>query len=227
MKPRQDILLKNIIQEYIKKAQPVGSKVLSQSMHPTISSATIRNEMADLIKKGYLIQPHLSAGRIPTLKGWEYYLENLLNQTEILINQSPGLIKQKSINEDKKETVKGLIRKMADLTQALAFIAFNENSFYYTGLTNLFNQPEFESLDLICNVSRVVDHLDEILEKIFNSFDQEIKILIGQKNPFGKDCGTILVRSASGLIGILGPLRMDYEKNLNQVKKVCQSINQI
>jgi len=227
MKPRQDILLKNIIQQYIKKAQPVGSETLSKSMRPLISSATIRNEMADLIKKGYLIQPHLSAGRIPTLKGWKYYLDNLLAQTEALVNQSQDLIAQENLTEDKKEKAKDLIREMADLTHQLAFIAFNKNSFYYTGLTHLFNQPEFESQNIIYNVSQVIDHLDEILEKIFNSFGQEIKVLIGKENPFGKDCGTILVRSTGGLIGILGPTRMNYEKNLNQVKKICQLINQI
>lgn len=229
MKERQNILLKNIIKQYIKNAQPVGSKKLSNIIKPTISSATIRNEMADLIKKGYLVQPHLSAGRIPSLKGWQYYVENLLEEKDFSSNELEELKDIRDILKKKnnQDAIKVLIKELAELTKELSFIAFDKDSFYYTGLTNLFNQPEFKEQNLVYRISQVIDHLDRILEKNFDFFNKELKVLIGSKNPFSEKCGAILTMSDYGLIGVLGPVRMNYQKNLGHVKKVCKLINQI
>ena len=67
---RQHIILKAIIQNYLETGEPVGSRTLSKSTDLNLSSATIRNEMADLEDMGYIFQPHTSAGRIPSDKGY-------------------------------------------------------------------------------------------------------------------------------------------------------------
>ncbi len=238
MKERQEKMLNRIINQYIREAQPIGSKTLSENMEPRLSSATIRNEMVNLIDQGYLEQPHLSAGRIPTLKAWDYYLENLIEfeiEKKTLISWKNDLIlsKQKNFN-DKKETIKDLVKKMADCSQSLSFAAFSKNVFYYTGLTNLLIQPEFKEHPAVYNLSQIIDHLDEILEKNFDFLGQkkEIEILIGKKNPFGDFCGAVLSRfkigpKQEGLIGILGPIRMDYQRNFTFVKTVRELINKI
>ena len=64
---RQHIILKAIIQNYLETGEPVGSRTLSKSTDLNLSSATIRNEMADLEDMGYIFQPHTSAGRIPSV----------------------------------------------------------------------------------------------------------------------------------------------------------------
>ncbi|MBR5410286.1 MAG: heat-inducible transcription repressor HrcA [Clostridia bacterium] len=75
---RKEFILSTIVEFYISTGQPVGSKLLVTALPFTLSSATIRNEMADLVQMGYLEQPHTSAGRIPTDKGLKYYTEKLL-----------------------------------------------------------------------------------------------------------------------------------------------------
>src|SRR3989338_11285598 len=77
MNKRQELILKTIIKEYIKTALPIGSEGLVDKYNLDISAATVRNEMAELEEAGFIAQPHTSAGRIPTEKAYNFYLENL------------------------------------------------------------------------------------------------------------------------------------------------------
>ncbi len=74
---RKTTILATVVQEYISTAQPVGSGHVASAPHITVSSATVRNEMAQLEADGYLVQPHTSAGRIPTDKGYRYFVDHL------------------------------------------------------------------------------------------------------------------------------------------------------
>ena len=77
------MILSAVVEQFIKTGEPVGSKVLLSSLPISVSSATIRNEMSELSLLGFLTQPHTSAGRIPTQKGYRYYIDNLMNRTEL------------------------------------------------------------------------------------------------------------------------------------------------
>lgn len=76
--PRQTLILQIVIDDYIRSAQPVGSRILSKNDAVSFSSATIRNEMADLEEMGYLEKTHISSGRVPSEKGYRFYVDNLL-----------------------------------------------------------------------------------------------------------------------------------------------------
>ena len=78
--PRKRKILKVVTERYIDSAEPVSSKFLAQAMGGGISSATIRNELADLTEMGYLEQPHTSAGRIPSPQGYRLYVNELMEQ---------------------------------------------------------------------------------------------------------------------------------------------------
>ena len=79
---RQSAILKIIVEEYIKRAKPVGSKSICDSLN--VSSATVRNEMANLEDLGYLEKTHVSSGRVPSEKGYRYYVDNLMKTKEII-----------------------------------------------------------------------------------------------------------------------------------------------
>ncbi len=81
--PRRQQILAAIVEQYIETGEPVGSKVLLQRMGIDVSSATIRNEMAELTALGFISQPHTSAGRIPTQSGYRYYVDNLMQLSEL------------------------------------------------------------------------------------------------------------------------------------------------
>ena len=80
---RQRLILSAIVDDYIRSAEPVGSRSISKRGDVGFSPATIRNEMSDLEEMGYLEQPHTSAGRIPSHKGYRYYVDHLLRQTAL------------------------------------------------------------------------------------------------------------------------------------------------
>jgi heat-inducible transcriptional repressor len=84
--PRQQLILGLVIREYITTAQPVGSKTI-QSYGLGVSSATIRTEMADLEERGYLVQPHTSAGRIPSEQGYRYFVERLMSESQLSLDE--------------------------------------------------------------------------------------------------------------------------------------------
>ena len=79
---RKKKVLRAIVDMYIRTAEPVGSKAIAELQDMNYSSATIRNEMADLTAMGYLEQPHTSAGRIPSAKGYRFYVDSLMESFE-------------------------------------------------------------------------------------------------------------------------------------------------
>ncbi len=222
---RKKKVLKKVIEEYIKKAKPISSRMLAKKDFPKLSSATLRNEMLDLTKMGLLFQPHTSAGRIPTLKGFKFFLDNFLKEEDNFLIEKFFEIDNKK--KGKRERVKNLAKKLAELSKEAVVVAFSKEDFYYTGLSYLFHQPEFKDLSLVKNFSEIIDHLDETMRNIFDKIN-EVKILIGDENPFGDKCATIFdkieIDNEKIVIGLLGPIRMDYNKNLSLIKSIKKII---
>jgi transcriptional regulator of heat shock response len=223
--PRQQQLLKEIVEKYIAEVEPISSKLLASSV--PVSSATIRNEMNELEKLGFIYQPHTSAGRVPTASGYRFYVENFLDKTSVVSESEKEKILQawQSKDESLEMTMKSIAKEISEVTSNAVLVGFTPQSFYYTGLSRLFNQPEFNQVDLVRSMSYVVDHLDETIRKIFDDID-EIEVRIGNDNPFGRDCSAVIAKfpfhHSQGLFGILGPARMDYQKNFSLLSFVRQ-----
>ncbi len=91
---RKKLILQAIVDEYISSAEPVGSRIISKKNDLGLSSATIRNEMADLEEMGYLVQPHTSAGRIPTDAGYRFYVNSLMRRYKMGVETIEQLQKE-------------------------------------------------------------------------------------------------------------------------------------
>ena len=224
MDSRKSALLSAIIKEHINSSQAVGSKVIVDKYDFKLSPATVRHEMMNLDKEGYIYQPHTSAGRVPTEKGWQFYINHFLKDRE-LTKREKKLLENASLKtkESYESLVKNVAKVLAELSQDAVIVGFAPENVYYTGLSNLFKQPEFKQLDMVWHISQMVDHLDEVMKKIFDEITEEIKVIIGRENPFGAECGSILSRyylgkDKYGMFGILGPMRMEYENNLALIK---------
>jgi heat-inducible transcriptional repressor len=226
MEPRKREILNIIIKEYIKTAEPVGSGTLKNKYKLNISSATVRNEMAELEAEGYIIQPHISAGRVPTEKAYRVYLENLKEKK--LDKESLKTINWALSGKD-EAGFKKTAKIISELSGGAIFWAFYKNNSYCTGVSKLLSQPEFFSADLILDISLIIDQLDEIISDNFDGFDYGEKIFLGSDNPFSEHCGTVMIKyklkERTGLFGILGPVRMDYEKNLGLIRAVEAMVN--
>ena len=93
---RKTKILHAIIKNYLETGEPVGSRTISKYTDLNLSSATIRNEMADLEELGYIMQPHTSAGRIPSDKGYRWYVDSLMEEKEQEIIEMKELVLEKA-----------------------------------------------------------------------------------------------------------------------------------
>ncbi len=109
---RKKNILKAVVDDYIATAEPVGSKALVSKYNFNVSSATIRNEMAELEALGYLEQPHTSAGRVPSDKGYRAYVDNLV-QVDDLSDEEITVIRQSF--QDSIAELTGLVRKASNV----------------------------------------------------------------------------------------------------------------
>ena len=218
MEKRTQKLLKEIIDIYIKTARPVGSKSLSEDKKFDVSPATIRNDMFELEQLGYIMQPHASAGRIPTIEGYRYYLDNLLAIQKATAKERTEL--KSAYKNDIRELAKLLVEK----TNMATIVGFAPNSFYFTGLFNLFSQPEFEDYKMVLSMSQVVDSLEKAMGDIYSSIEKP-ELLIGDDNPFSSDCAVAITPlPGKQILAVLGPVRMDYNRILGFLEETVKIV---
>ncbi len=212
MDERKQTILDTIIREHIKTGAPVGSGVLVEKYKMNVSPATVRNDMAALEEEGFICQPHTSAGRVPTEKAYRNYLENSRAK---LGKSDQEKIDQVLIKSDEL-SLKEAAKTLSKLSGNAVFWAFHRHNVYYTGISNLFQQPEFSQMQIIYDISAVIDRIDEIVDRIFDRAPAGVSTLLGQENPFGNVFGTVLIRyhmgDNDGICGIIGPMRMDYPR---------------
>lgn len=109
LEERKEKILKAIIQTYLETGEPVGSRTISKYSDLKLSSATIRNEMSDLEELGYIVQPHTSAGRIPSDKGYRFYVDQIIREKDSQVNQMQELMLQRV------DRVELLLKQMAQV----------------------------------------------------------------------------------------------------------------
>ncbi len=220
MEARYDKLLKAIVEQYIATAKPVGSKALAEDSGFDLSSATIRNEMADLEEKGFIAQPYTSAGRIPTASGYRYYLDNLLSI------QSSAHKDLSELEDAYKSDIRQMIKILSDKTNLAVILSRESNNIYITGLFNLFSQPEFEDYKMVLSMGQVVDSLERAMSNMFHKIDKP-QVLLGTENPWSEHCSVViapLYTPEKSLLAFLGPLRMNYNQTLGLMDAVTKIV---
>lgn len=225
MNKRTEQILETLVKEHIKTGQPVGSEALVSKYKLGISSATVRNELAELEREGYIAQPHTSAGRVPTERAYRLCLEGL---REKKIGEVEAEIFAKLLEQRDEAGLKQAAKALAQASNAAVFWAFHRHNLFYTGVANFLSQPEFRESGLIHDVSAIIDRVDEIIDQIFNDVPFEPEVLIGSDNPFSPLCSTIITKyrlgDHAGLFGVLGPMRMNYERNLALIRFIKQHL---
>ncbi len=223
---REEIIFKTIVKEYIKNAVPISSQYVLEIANLNLSPATIRNVMAGLERKGLITQPYTSAGRVPTELGYQVYIKNFLEEKDLNKRYKNKIIKYLQgfeVDED-DYILKLIVKNLSDISGVLSFISDYSNSFYFTGLSNLLSQPEFYEYEQVYSVSKIIDSLEDCIEEFFIDFNKDIEIYIGKQNPLNKNCSILLSGFTKDnkriLLGLIGPLRMDYERNIALLKFV-------
>lgn len=234
MTERQLAILTAIIEEYAEIAVPVGSVTLAKLFG--VSSATIRSEMARLEDAGYIAQPHTSAGRIPTDRGYRVYVNGI---TDAELADTPKLDRGARAIEARVQSqtsradraIRGAVDGLVELTQNLGLATIGDE-LYMNGIGNLFSHPEFQIGDHTQQVARLLDNLEPWLREV--APNEPLNVYIGAENPIGKSSGASLIISKfrspfsdCSYIGVLGPTRQDYAKTMRLVRHTGTMLEEV
>ncbi len=208
---RQDKIFGIIVSSYIDTAEPVGSGTISKKAGMGLSSASIRNVMADLEEHGLLMQPHTSAGRVPTDRGYRYYVDHLMKPEELAPKEKSWVVSE----IDKVRTVESLADKVSKIistltdnagmiyiknlkrvsfltyvleelieTEKLADFFEEEPELFIEGVFRMFEQPEFRDSRKLRLVLKALDTKDNFLAVLIKDLDSEgVQVHIGSENP--------------------------------------------
>lgn len=244
---RQNSLLDFIIREYVKSAKPIPSALVYKKSKLKVSPATIRNEMNYLEENGYLEQRHTSGGRVPTDKAYRYYVNQLLshpNQLEVGKEDKQDIARALSkAGTDSRAINKAIARVLSEQSGYLVITGIaQEAEFFKQGLVSLFRHPEFQEVDSLFQLTSFFEGFDLMFQLIEREFMRilgapdgiPIQILIGHENPFRQIKGEtimctkyLLPGDVIGSLTLIGPKRMDYEKNIALIKYTTDQLQKI
>lgn len=234
-------------------AAPVGSVTLAKLFD--VSSATIRAEMARLEEAGLIIQPHTSAGRIPTDAGYRFYVNELTAQhearagvhdadrgqmdaafprfesdTTALSRNTHALAVRVQSQTRADYAIRSAVDLLAEMTGNLGLATIGEQ-LYLAGMSRLFAQPEFSDPAHVQGVAKLLDNLEPWLREAAPG--EALNIFIGRENPIGKTSGASLVISKfrspysdNSYIGVLGPTRQNYSRVMTLVAEAGKMLEQ-
>lgn len=222
---RQQKILAAVIEQYAEVAVPVGSVTLAKAFD--VSSATIRSEMAALEENGYIEQPHTSAGRIPTDKGYRFFVNQINGSkdsevTERVAREEKAMQSRIASAGAADRAIQSAVRTLVELTGNVGLATIG-NSIYVRGFGSLFAQPEFAAAQTVQQVAGLLDNIEPWLKE--TAPNKPLSVFIGSENPIGKASGCTLVISKfsspfsdKSYVGVLGPTRQDYRNVMNLVK---------
>lgn len=229
--PRQEQILRAIVEQYAEVASPVGSSLLAKVFD--VSSATVRAEMAELERLGFITQPHTSAGRIPTDKGYRFYVNSLGEGSDASAIEKRGeraLIQRVQAGGAPERQIRNAVDTLVELTQNLGLATIG-NQLYMSGLSNLFGQPEFMNGAQVQQVAGLLDNLEPWLREA--ALNQPLSVYIGAENPIGRAAGCSLIISKfrspysdRSYIGVLGPTRQSYRESMLLVRRAGEELEE-
>jgi len=216
---RRRAILTATINKYIQEAMPIASEDIAHDFD--LSSATIRNIFVELEENGYLMHPYTSGGRIPTDKGYRYYVDFLISQMELLDEEKEHIVKEykREIRrfEDALEETSEIISMTTHYAGIVSFLDW-QDKFFYKGISRILDQPEFQDLEKMRILIKMIEDKQKLLDIINRDFTEKVKVYIGRELacPEMENCSLVVSNyrhknRLSGRLAVLGPVRMEYK----------------
>jgi transcriptional regulator of heat shock response len=227
---KQKEILDYIVRDYIDSAQPISSEFLKEKHRLDIASATIRLKMQDLTEMGYLCQPHTSSGRVPTDKGYRYFVDEIVGGGNCCSANSDIDFEKEMENEfdDIFRLTQALTRNLATASSSLvlSYMA-EEDVILKDGWEQALKNPELQEKEAIANFIEFLTYLESNAEDM--KPESVFEIHIGKENSFPKasDFSMITFKYEPKdfdeiILSIVGPKRMAYEKNIGLINNVIK-----
>ncbi|HEX3096016.1 MAG TPA: hypothetical protein VHQ20_02760, partial [Patescibacteria group bacterium] len=226
---RQAKILAAIVKLNCEGNMPVASRDLVEKFDFGLSSATIRNEMADLEKMGYIRQPHTSAGRVPTDEGFRYFVNQLMDRVKLTMREQESLrteiLQLQAINADLGRR----IAKVLSAHTAQASFAVFPEEISTVGLGKVLDNPTLPAEDAR-EIAEFFDNIDEYADDMLANYgDKQPTAFIGKELKLSKRSdytmivtGVELQDGKKGVIGLIGPKAMQYQKNITLMEYITK-----
>ena len=232
---RRQKVLAALIEEYVARALPVGSRTLTERYRFGVSPATIRNELSALEEEGYISQPHTSAGRIPTDFGYRTFVDDLIESGVAgdLENADEELSMLRNSARELDDLLERTSRALSQFTDCLSVVTppgYAHPS--RPGILSLMRQPEFAYTETLLPIMQVLEDdtvLLHVLDTTVPSADGP-KVKIGSENEAEQLAGVSVVAcrygigTDGGIVAVIGPTRMNYTKALAAVRIASETL---
>jgi transcriptional regulator of heat shock response len=228
---RKDRILAIVIGQYIKTITPVGSHFLTEEYKLDFSPATVRNILAELEEEGYLTHPHTSAGRIPTQRGYRYYVDHLMNEIQLLEEEKRRIQQEHKRYIDHLETLlERTSEVLTDLTNYTSIISIDDwgSKIILRGTSHVVEYPESTDILKIQAILKILEEKERLMALINRDLDQRIEIYIGHEMALKEMDGCSLAVSSfekdglTGRIAVLGPTRMNYDRVVSALEYISE-----
>jgi heat-inducible transcriptional repressor len=215
---RRRTVLAAVINRYIKEARAVASEDLARDFD--LSPATIRNIFAELEEAGFLSHPYTSGGKIPTRKGYRYYVDFLVSEMRLIEEEKAQIMKEYKREmrrlEDALEMTSQILSTITHYAGIVSFLDWQDRVFY-KGISSILEQPEFRNLERMRILIRMMEDKGRLLDIINRDFQEKVKVYIGEELGYPEidNCSLVvstysLKKRPSGKLAVLGPMRMEY-----------------
>ncbi len=231
---RRRAVLTETINRYILDAMPVSSEDIARDFD--LSSATIRNIFSELEGTGYLTHPYTSGGRIPTDRGYRYYVDLLISKLQLLDEEKERIEKEytgetKRLEEALEETTEILSR----ITHYAGIVSFLQchDKFFYKGISHILEQPEFQDSTKVRLLIKMIEDKERLLNIINRDFDGKSRVYIGDELgcPEMSNCSLVVSgyrrkNRLSGRLAVLGPMRMEYRHIIPSLEYISDVLSE-
>lgn len=232
---RSRAVLAAAINRYINDAMPVASEDLAGDF--ALSSATIRNIFSDLEAEGFLTHRYTSAGRVPTERGYRYYVDFLLSQTALVEEEKESIVRKLRRElrrlEDALEETSEVISAITHYAGIVSFLEW-EDKFIYRGISRILGHPEFQDLKNLRLIIGLIEDKRRLLGIINRDFKGKVKIYIGKELecPEMENCSLVVSsyrrkNKPSGRLAVLGPVRMEYRHAIPALEYISDALSEV
>lgn len=234
---RKEHVLGIVVGEYIHNVSPVSSGLIMKKYRIDLSSATIRNILAELESDGLLTHPHTSAGRVPTGEGYRYYVDNLMKEIVLLEEQKRRI---KSEYEHARRSLERILEKtsevISNLTHYTSIVTVEgfDGRLFCNGARYVVEYLDYQDLQKIHEILALLEEKERILTLINRKLRKRVQIFIGHELACRdvEDCSMAvssykLHNGTRGRIAVLGPKRMNYQKVVSALDYVSELMQEM
>lgn len=235
------MILRALIEEYVECAIPIASRTIVDNYDLGVSSATVRNDLSYLEDIGFIMQPHTSAGRVPTDAGYREFVDEIIDRSECIdceeYTDRVSKIRRSADSIDRM--LEDISLEISRLTDCLSIIAPDvcksaSCKIAKRGITSMMRQPEFKESSTLLPLMEILEDNTVLFKALGEQNDSgEVKIRIGHENKDEHFNGVSVVTASfgsgvdHGVIAVIGPTRMNYSDVIAAVRLASETLTDI